>query len=188
MTRKQKPGTSSIGMVLKPIKDPSTLKPWADYLAGIDPWKSLEIASDALLTRWTTDPGLRFFTAAEPKAAKLPDFGFDHQDGLIVFTPDSRKEFIEGLLKTTIPDGFGDGGYVALVGTTLRHKGVGKYLLSAAERVIAEKHKRVFLFVSEINQAAQKFYKGLGYEEVGKAIDALKPGNNEILLTKVLEI
>ncbi|MBI3544946.1 MAG: GNAT family N-acetyltransferase [Deltaproteobacteria bacterium] len=182
--RKKKP-LADIGTVLRKLTSPEALKPWADYMASIDPWKRLEIAADTLLGRWTA-PGAPwwFYSAADPKNAKIG--GFDHEHGLVVFCVDGRA-VVEGFLKTSLPEGFSEeGGYVQAIATKNRHKGVGKYLLHAAERVISEKHKRIFLFVSESNAAAQRFYKSAGYEEIARVSDCIKPGNTEILMTKSL--
>lgn len=183
--KKKKKSTGETGLVLRPLRQAEALRPWAEYLAGIDPWKSLQITPEKLFERWTSSSHQwQFFTAADPKAAK--EGGFANQDGLIVFTAENGKPIIEGILKAPLDEALGDGGYVAAVGTRVRQKGVGKYLLSAAERVISDRFPRVFLFVSESNVAAQKFYKNLGYEEVGKARDVFVSGNNEILMTKKL--
>ena len=185
MTKKKKANVD-VGTVLHKIKDPEALKPWSDYMAGEEPWKSLELTADKLLERWKSEGGrLQFFSAADPKNAKTP--GFEHEHGLIVFSCEGGKAVVEGFLKGPVPGDLGDGGYVQAIATKVRHKGLGKYLLAAAERVILEKSSRVYLFVSENNAAAQRFYKGQGYEEVARATDCIKPGNTEILLTKKLE-
>lgn len=184
MTKKKKP--ADVGTVLHKIKDAEALKPWAGYMAGEEPWKGLELTAEKLFERWSA-PGAKwqFFSAADPKTAKAP--GFDNEHGLIVFSLEGARAIVEGFLKTALAAELGDGGYVQSFATKVRHKGLGKYLMAAAERVMLEKSSRVFLFVSESNAAAQRFYKGLGYEEVARAQDCHKPGNTEILLTKKLE-
>ena len=185
-TSKKKKNAATVGTVLHKIKDPTALKPWADYLSSIDPWKTLDLTSDQLLTRWTaSDSRWQFFSAADPKNAKTP--GFEHEHGLIVFTTESAGPIVAKFLKDSMPTTLEDGGYVQAIGTKMRHKGIGKYLVAAAERVIQEQKPRVYLFVSDSNHAAQRFYKGLGYEEIARANDAFKSGNIEILLTKKLE-
>ncbi len=184
MTKKKKKA-ADIGTVLHKINDQAALKPWADYMAGVDPWKRLDITSEMLVTRWAeSDAGRYFFSAADPKGAKMP--GFDHEHGLIVFHVESGRAVVEKFLKTSLPKGYEEGGYVSAITTKVRHKGTGKYLLNAAERVISEKFGRIYLFVSESNHAAQRFYKSAGYEEIARAHDCLKAGNTEILLTKAL--
>lgn len=185
MFQKRKRSPATVGTVLHKIKDPAGLKPWADYMAGIDPWKSLEISADKLLEGWSrADRPLQFFSAADPRSAKLP--GFEHEHGLIVFTADGGRGIVEDMLRGSLAPELAEGGYIQAISTKVRHKGIGKYLVAAAERVISEKHPRVFLFVSETNHAAQRFYKSLGYEEVGRARDCIRQGNTEILMTKVL--
>ena len=99
---------------------------------------------------------------------------------------ESVKECADSLYEAAEELGYEDGGYVSAIATKVRHKGTGKYLLNAAERVISEKFARIYLFVSESNHAAQRFYKSAGYEEIARAHDCLKAGNTEILLTKTL--
>ena len=184
MTRKKKkPG--DIGAVLHKINDQAALKPWAEYMAGVDPWKKLEIGAEALRSRWAlADQGWHFFTAADPRSAKVHDF--DHEHGLIVFNVEKGRATVEGILKAPLPAAYEAGGYVQCIATKVRHKGIGKYLLHAAERVMSEKFTRIYLFVSESNQAAQRFYKSAGYQEIARADDCLKAGNTELLLTKAL--
>lgn len=181
--KKQKKTSGSVGVVLHKFSDQALLKPWAEYLAGVEPWKTLEISPAYLLDRWQQPAfAWQFFSAATPKAAKMP--GFEHEHGLVVFALEGVAEIVEEKLKGTLPPGLEDAGYVGVLSTKTRHKGIGKYLLSAAERIIAEKKKTVFLFVSEFNTSAQRFYKSMGYEEIARASDVFKPGNVEILLAK----
>lgn len=185
MTKRKKKPLADLGAVLRKIKEPATLQPWADFIATIEPWKSLEISAERMMSRWSeTASGWQFYTAADAKHAKTP--GFENEQGLIVFALENTRATIEGFLKAPLPAGLEDGGYIATVATKLRQKGIGKYLLSAAERVVSEKYPRMFLFVSESNAAAQRFYKSAGYEEVGRAVDCIKPGNTELLFTKKL--
>lgn len=184
MTKKKKK-IGDIGTVLRKIDDHLALRPWAEYMAGVDPWKKLEIVAETLTNRWAiADAGWCFYSAADPRSAKVHDF--DHEHGLIVFNVEKGRATVEGILKSALPPGYEDGGYVQAIATKVRHKGIGKYLLNAAERVVSEKYKRIYLFVSESNSAAQRFYKSAGYEEIARASDCLKAGNTEILLTKVL--
>jgi ribosomal protein S18 acetylase RimI-like enzyme len=186
MTNKKKKSIADLGTVLHKIKNHDQLKPWADYMVTVDPWKSLEFTPDRLLSRWTAESGgWQFFSAADPKNAKTP--GFEHEHGLIVFAPTGARPIVEGFMKSPLAAELGDGGYIAAIATKVRHKGIGKYLVAAAERVVSDSHKRMFLFVSESNHAAQRFYKAQGYEEIGRALDCLKPGNTEILMTKTLD-
>ncbi|MBI3556519.1 MAG: GNAT family N-acetyltransferase [Deltaproteobacteria bacterium] len=184
MTKKKKKA-ADIGTILHKIVDQSALRPWADYMAGVDPWKRLEITADMLVMGWAATDAVRyFFSAADPRSAKVHDF--EHEHGLIVFNLEGGRAVVEKFLKGPMPSGYGDGGYVSAIATKVRHKGTGKYLLSAAERVISEKFARIYLFVSESNHAAQRFYKSAGYEEIARAHDCLKAGNTELLLTKAL--
>jgi ribosomal protein S18 acetylase RimI-like enzyme len=195
---RKKKNQAVIGTVLHKIKDPNSLKPWAEYLATIDPWKTLEITSQRLFDRWVAESSTyQFFAAVDPRE-KVRE-GFEREDGLIVFTVNGAKAIIERIMNKPLAPELAtveDGGYVGIVGTKARRKGVGKYLLAAAERVVQEgytklpgcenKYPTVFLFVSAFNQSAQRFYKSQGYEEVAQAQDCIKPGNTELLMIKRL--
>lgn len=183
--KKKKKSTADVGVVLHRITSLESLKQWAEYMATIDPWKSLELSGDSMFNRWqASEPHWSFFSAANPRGAKSP--GFENDKGLIVIAMNGTRSMIEGFLKASLPPGLEDGGYIQTVATKVRQKGIGKYLLNAAERLISERYARVYLFVSESNSSAQRFYKGAGYEEIARVSDCIKPGNTELLLTKRL--
>ena len=79
-------------------------------------------------------------------------------------------------------------GYVQTVGVApqFRGHGYGAQLIAFAERRILRDHQNVFLCVSSFNQAARRFYAGLGYHEVGELTDFLVAGHSEFLLRKTI--
>ncbi len=50
----------------------------------------------------------------------------------------------------------------------MRRRGIGRRLLSFAEKVIAKKSPNIYLCVSSFNRRAQAFYKDAGYRKVGR--------------------
>jgi ribosomal protein S18 acetylase RimI-like enzyme len=79
-------------------------------------------------------------------------------------------------------------GYVQTVGVMpeWRNRGVGSLLMAFAEKRIFRESPNVFLCVSSFNKAAQKFYRRLGYEMVGRLEDFIVPGHSEVLLRKTI--
>jgi ribosomal-protein-alanine N-acetyltransferase len=67
-----------------------------------------------------------------------------------------------------------------------RNKGIGSQLLKFAEDLIFSQAPNVFMCVSSFNRKAQKLYKRLGYETIGKLKDYIVPGHSEILLRKAI--
>jgi ribosomal protein S18 acetylase RimI-like enzyme len=185
---KKKKSAAAVGTVLRTLKDESSLKPWAEFLASIEPWNKLGITATTMLERWTKgEAPWRFFSAADARTAKSQGFDFEH--GIIAFSESGAKAIITRLMKAGVPEQVNqlpDGGYVQSIGAKSRKKGVGKYLLGAAERVVSEKSPVMYLFVSEGNTGAQRFYKSQGYEEIARASDCLQAGNTEILMIKRL--
>lgn len=69
---------------------------------------------------------------------------------------------------------------------TWRGKGIGTRLLTFAEERIFREFPNVFLFVSSFNDAAQKFYAGLGYQKVGDVPDYVVKSHSEYLMRKTI--
>lgn len=78
------------------------------------------------------------------------------------------------------------GGYIQTIGVApeLRGRGIGTKALCWAEAHIFKKHRNVLMCVSSFNRGAQRLYKRLGYETVGRLRDYVVAGHDEILLRK----
>ncbi|MCY7307899.1 MAG: GNAT family N-acetyltransferase, partial [Rhodoferax sp.] len=63
-------------------------------------------------------------------------------------------------------------------------QGCGTELMAFAEKRIFRDHANVFLCVSGFNAAARRFYRRLGYVEVGELTDFLVVGQSEWLMRK----
>ncbi len=81
---------------------------------------------------------------------------------------------------------FSRSGYVMLIGVNveLRGGGVGAALLAHAETAMFAQAHDVFLLVSDFNLAAQRFYRRLGYQQVGALPDYVTPGITELIFRK----
>lgn len=93
--------------------------------------------------------------------------------GFIIFTPEPV---------------FARGGYLRAIGVDshARRNGVGRSLVSFAERETARRCPNFYLCVSSFNRQARSFYRKLGYVPVGKLPDLLMPGATEYIYWKRL--
>ncbi len=84
---------------------------------------------------------------------------------------------------------FARGGYLRAIGVSpaMRRRGIGKKLLSFAEKSVSGKSPILYLCVSSFNRRAQVFYRSLGYERVGKLPDLILPGASEYIYWKRLK-
>jgi ribosomal protein S18 acetylase RimI-like enzyme len=81
---------------------------------------------------------------------------------------------------------FHHSGYIRWIGVArhVRGHGVGAKLMAYAERKIFARGPNVFLMVSAFNTGAQKFYKRLGYAEIGAVPNYAIRGITERLFRK----
>ena len=84
---------------------------------------------------------------------------------------------------------FGLSGYLKLLGVSqeVRGQGVGTALLIHTEQQArASGHRDLFLLVSHFNEAAQRFYRGHGYTNVGALAGYVHPDITELIYRKRL--
>jgi len=67
-----------------------------------------------------------------------------------------------------------------------RSKGIGSQLMAFAEKRIFSETPNIFICCSSFNKGAQRLYKRLGYEVIGKLKDYIIPGHSEILMRKTI--
>jgi ribosomal-protein-alanine N-acetyltransferase len=93
--------------------------------------------------------------------------------GFILFSPDPV---------------FARGGYLRAIGVSprFRRQGIGRKLLSFAEKTTTRSSPNFFLCVSSFNRRAQAFYKGCGYTRAGKLPDLIVQGASEYIYWKRL--
>lgn len=84
---------------------------------------------------------------------------------------------------------FARGGYLRAIGVAgeFRGKGIGKRLLSFAEKLSSRRALHLFLCVSSFNRTARAFYKKCGYVKVGTMNGIIKPGLSEHIFWKKLK-
>ncbi|MBH0192886.1 MAG: GNAT family N-acetyltransferase [Nitrospira sp.] len=80
------------------------------------------------------------------------------------------------------------GDYLELLGVAgwARQQGIGSQLLIHVEQLVFGRTKNLFACVSDFNLDARKFYKKMGYQEIGPMPNLLTPGKAEIFLRKTL--
>ncbi len=83
---------------------------------------------------------------------------------------------------------FARGGYLRAIGVSppFRRQGIGRKLLSFAEKMTVRRSCNFFLCVSSFNRRAQSFYNGCGYSRVGKLPDLIAQGTSEYIYWKRL--
>ncbi len=130
----------------------------ARMMAASEPWLTLGRGSEALL-----------------KALQNP--------AREAFLAKSEAE-IAGVVLINLQGAFN--GYIqsVCVAPLWRNRGFGERLMSFAEEFIFRQSPNVFLCVSSFNTGAQKFYRRLGYTEIGVLKDYLVSGCDEILMRK----
>jgi ribosomal protein S18 acetylase RimI-like enzyme len=81
---------------------------------------------------------------------------------------------------------FGRSAYLRMIAIDpgRRSRGLGAHLMRAFEAVAMTEGADAFLLVSDFNDAAQRFYRRLGYVEVGRLPDYVTPGVAELLFWK----
>ncbi len=77
-------------------------------------------------------------------------------------------------------------GYIQSIGVMpqWRSRGIGSRLIAYIEERVFGETPNVFLCVSSFNHDAQRWYKRLGYEQVGELKDYLVRGHSELLMRK----
>lgn len=93
---------------------------------------------------------------------------------------------IGGFIWYAAQGAFQRGGYIMLIGVQSAHRGqgIGEALMHHAEAALFAQTASVFLLVADFNEAAQRFYLRLGYEQVGAIPDFVLPGVSELIFYK----
>jgi ribosomal protein S18 acetylase RimI-like enzyme len=83
---------------------------------------------------------------------------------------------------------FARGGYLRAIGVSpsMRKRGIGRRLLTFAEKETARYSHYLYICVSDFNRAAQAFYHDRGYERAGKLADLIVSGSSEYIYWKRL--
>lgn len=85
---------------------------------------------------------------------------------------------------------FARGGYLRAIGVAPAHRGqgIGRKMLTFAEKITSRHAHHLFLCASSFNKSAQAFYEKCGYQKVGKLKDFIMPGASEYIYWKRLKI
>ncbi len=99
-----------------------------------------------------------------------------------------RNTEVGGFIIFTSEPVFARGGYLRAIGVAPheRDRGIGRALVSFAEKRTAQRSQNFYLCVSSFNRQAQTFYKKLGYRKAGRLPDLLIPGESEYIYWKQL--
>jgi len=73
---------------------------------------------------------------------------------------------------------------ILVVEPELQSRGVGRHLMEELERRAFRHWPNVYLCVSDFNDRGRRFYRRLGYHEVGVLRDLLLPDKHEVLMRK----
>jgi len=148
----------TIGLKIAPMKR-WDIRACNQITAVSDPWKTLNERVD--FARYIGLKQAYVCMAGEATA------------GFVIFTPEPL---------------FARGGYLRAIGVApaMRRQGIGKKLLSFAEKMTARCSPNMYLCVSSFNRKAQAFYKNRGYMRAGKLPDLIMPGVSEYIYWKRL--
>jgi len=93
---------------------------------------------------------------------------------------------IAGFVWYVVRGAFQRSGYVMLLGVAdqYRRQGIGRMLMAHAEARLFAEADDIFLLVSDFNTPAQRFYRQLGYAQIGAIPDYITPGVAELIFRK----
>jgi len=132
----------------------------AEMMAGSEPWITLRRGYGESLAI-LTDPSREVYLALDGEETA----GF-----LVLEMGGAFKGYVKSIC----------------VAPAYRGRGVGAKLMAFTESRVFRETPNVFLCVSDFNEAARRFYEGLGYEEVGTLRDYIVRGRSEILMRKTI--
>ncbi len=151
------PATSAALKITR-LRSPARLKAAAALMAASDPWRRLGIDEERCLGALR---GPFRETYAAHSGGRFAGLAAVAMYGTF-------KGYIQALF---VAEGF-------------RGRGVGERLLAAAEKRIFRESPNVFLCVSSFNSGARRFYRRLGYAEIGLLRNLVREGLHEVLLRK----
>lgn len=159
--------------MIRPLK-PEELEMVCGRITSIDPWLTLDISAEELITgmRMDTirkilvyDDGVSIAGAVVYRPQHGAELLFFHNLGSVL----AQRYGVQWPCKWTDVPGFGYIGSLAVF-DGMTGQGIGLRLLQAAQEKIREAGmSTAFLCVSDFNTRAQKFYKRHGYTCIGKA-------------------
>jgi ribosomal protein S18 acetylase RimI-like enzyme len=130
-------------------------------------------------------PLLRRYGASEQGLRRDLEGALARGEGLVVAAHDGEPIGFAWFLEK---GAFALGGYLRLIAVRSEHQRLrlGSRLLDEVERRVAERSRATFLFVSDFNVDAQRFYERRGYQRVGTLRAFLRPDIDELVYWKQL--
>ena len=152
--------TNSSDLEVRRLENADEAEACARMMAGSEPWITLGRGYEASL-EIVSDPSMEVYLALR-------------DDEIVGFVVISMTGALIGYVKSiyTVPE--------------WRSRGVGSKLMSFVEGRIFRETPNVFICVSDFNEDAERLYRRLGYEVVGKLRDYLVSGKSEILMRKTI--
>lgn len=145
-------------LIIRPLHGETESRFCAEFLVDSEPWVTLELTFEQALKR-LNNPAREILVATRAEAVV----------GVMIL---DRNGVLNGYIQ------------LLAVHPDWRGQGFGAQLIAAAEARIFQQSPNVFLCVSSFNERAQKFYRRLGYQQVGELPDFVKAGHAELLLRK----
>ena len=117
----------------------------------------------------------------------------DYQEALSIFTDPDSEQYIAllgreavGFVVIVMKGNFT--GYIksVAVAPAFRSRGLGRQLLSFAEKQIFRESPNAFICVSSFNRGAKRLYERMGYDVIGLLPDYVVSGHGEYLMRKSL--
>lgn len=163
---------SPASLRIRPLRV-TDLDPCARLIAADPLWKRYQIT--LARARRLLQEVLAATRRGGGRTSEAGEFAVAHSRGQVV-----------GFIWFRLNGTFHHSGYVRWIGVAphVRGQGVGAKLMAYAERKIFSRGPNVFLMVSAFNTGAQKFYKRLGYTEIGAVPNYAIRGITERLFRK----
>lgn len=119
------------------------------------------------------------------EAGMVERFAAARRAGETIYVAERANEVL-GFIWIVVRGAFNRSGYIQLIGVrpANRHHGVGKALMAFAENQLWTTASDIFLLVSDFNADAQRFYRRLGYQPVGRLDDYVVRGVSELIFWK----
>ncbi len=136
------------------------------------------------IAHWVAETELwKRYGVTEPGFGARLSAGLAQKAGL--FVAEEQTEVV-GFIWIVDRGAFNRSGYIQLIGVrpSERGQGVGRALMQFAEVKVFAETPDLFLLVSDFNTEAQRFYRGLGYKEIGGVDDYVVPGIRELIYWK----
>lgn len=130
-------------------------------------------------------PLLRRYGTTEQGLRRSLHGALEQREGLVVVTCEGAPVGLAWFLEQ---GAFALGGYLRLIALRPGYAGrrLGGLLLDEVERRVAARARALFLFVSDFNLDAQRFYQRRGYQQVGTLPAFVRPDVDELVYWKRL--